>query len=160
MNELFRALPALLKEFSDHAEVREAIIFGAWRKIAGEMLRGQAAPVRLDKRRLTVAVESEMWKNHLADLSGQMIFKLNSTLGSAEVTFIEFVVDKKAVEAENRKFGRPQIDEAESARIAAGEITPGLRESAGAIQNEELRERFLMAAGRCLARKKVLTERG
>lgn len=160
MNELFRALPALLKEFSDHEEVRKAIIFGAWRKIAGETLREQAAPVRLDNRHLAIAVETEMWKNHLEDLSGQMIFKLNSTLGSAEVTFIEFVVDKKAVEAENRRFGRPPVDEAESARIAEGEITPRLRESAGAIQNEELRERFLMAAGRCLARKKVLNERG
>jgi hypothetical protein len=160
MNELFRALPALLKEFSGHAEVREAIIFGAWRKMAGESLREQAAPIRLDQNRLAVAVDNEMWKNHLEALSGQMIFKLNSALGSAEVTFIEFVVDEKAVEAENVKFGRPPIDEAESARIAAGEITPGLRESAGAIKNEELRERFLMAAGRCLARKKVLNERG
>lgn len=160
MNELFRALPALLKEFSDHAEVREAIVFGAWRNIAGESLRAQAAPLRLENRHLVVAVESQMWKNHLEALSGQMIFKLNSALGSAEVTFIEFVVDEKAVEAENRRFGRPVLNEAEAAKAAAGEITPKLRESAGAIKNEELRERFLMAAGQCLARKKVLNEKG
>lgn len=160
MNDLSTALPALLKEFGDHAEVREAIVFGAWRKIAGDMLRKQAVPVRLEKRHLSVAVESPMWKNHLEDLSGQMIFKLNSALGSAEVTFIEFVVDEKAVAAESLKHGKAALSKAESARIAAGEITPGLRESAGAIKNEELRERFLMAAGRCLARKKVLNERG
>jgi len=160
MNELSTALTALLKEFGGHPEVREAIVFGAWRKIAGETLRKQAVPLRLEKRHLAVAVDSEMWKNHLEDLSGQMIFKLNSALGSAEVTFIEFVVDEKAVAAENLKYGKPAPGEAESARIAAGEITPGLRESAGAIKNEELRERFLMAAGRCLARKRVLNERG
>ena len=33
MNELFRALPALLKEFDDNEAVREAVVFAAWRKI-------------------------------------------------------------------------------------------------------------------------------
>jgi hypothetical protein len=159
MNELFRVLPTLLKEFEDNHDVREAVIFAAWRKIAGEMLREQAVPVELDKNRLVVAVGTKMWKDHLEDLSGQMIFKLNSALGSAEVTFIEFRVDEKAVEAEVDRHRTSKIDPEESARIARGEITPKLRDSARSIKDENMRERFLLAAGRCLARKKTLSER-
>lgn len=159
MNELFRVLPALLKEFDDNPDVREAVIFAAWRKIAGEMLREQAIPVELNKNRLVVAVGGQIWKNHLEDLSGQMIFKLNSALGSAAVTFIEFRVDEKAVEAERKKRSASKMDPEESARIARGEITPKLRDSAGAIKDENMREQFLLAAGRCLARKKTLAER-
>lgn len=159
MNELFRVLPALLKEFEDNLDVREAVIFAAWRKIAGEMLREQAVPTELNKNRLVVAVGSKMWKDHLEDLSGQLIFKLNSALGSAAVTFIEFRVDEKAVEAERGKHRASKMDPDESARIALGEITPKLRDSAEAIKDENMREQFLLAAGRCLARKKTLAER-
>lgn len=156
MNELSGALPALLKEFGGRAELREAVIFGAWRKIAGETLRDQTAPLRLDNKRLIVAVESEMWQRHLEALSGQMIFKLNSALSSAEVTFIEFVVDEKAVKEEfSRRAGRRLSDE-EAAEAAAAEITEKLKRSAEVIGNEELRERFLAAAGMCLARKRTL----
>lgn len=159
MNELFRLLPAIFKEFDDNPDVREAVIFAAWRKIAGEMLREQAVPVELEKNRLVVAVGSQIWKAHLEDLSGQMIFKLNSALGSAAVTFIEFRIDEKAVEAERKKRGAEKMDPEESARIALGEITPKLRASAGSIKDESMREQFLLAAGRCLARKKTLMER-
>jgi hypothetical protein len=159
MNEFFRILPALLKEFEDNLDVREVVIFAAWRKIAGEMLREQAVPVELNKNRLVVAVGGKMWKDHLEALSGQMIFKLNSSLGSAAVTFIEFRVDEKTVEAERAKSRASKMDPEESARLALGEITPKLRDSARAIKDEDMREQFLLAAGRCLARKKILAER-
>ena len=97
MNELFRALPALLKEFDENETVREAVTFAAWRKIAGESLSQHAVPFRLEQKRLTVAVKSETWRKHLEHLTGQMIFKINSVLGQAVVTFIEFRVDEAAV---------------------------------------------------------------
>ena len=84
MNEdLFRALPALLKEFDDNESLREAVVFAAWRQIAGESLREHAVPLRLYQKHLIVAVMSETWKKHLEHLSGQMIFKFNSALGTA-----------------------------------------------------------------------------
>ena len=49
MNELFRALPKLLKEFDDNEELREAVTLAAWRKIAGESLLKHAVPFRLRK---------------------------------------------------------------------------------------------------------------
>lgn len=159
MNELFGSLTGLLKEFGDNADVREAVVFAGWRKIAGEALREQTVPIGLDGKRLIVAVGSDMWKNHLADLSGQMIFKLNSALGDSLVTFIEFRTDEKLVNENSRRYNDAKTDPEELARIARDEITPKLRNSAKAIKDADLREHFLTAAGRCLARKKTLAAR-
>lgn len=156
MNELFRALPALLKEFDDNETVREAVTFAAWRKIAGESLRQHAVPFRLDQKRLTVAVKNETWRKHLEHLSGQMIFKLNSALGQAVVTFIEFRVDETAVEKENYKERKRELSAEELEEIALEEVTAKMRHSADAIKDDNLRYQFLLAAGSCLARKKKL----
>ena len=156
MNELFRALPALLKEFDENEAVREAVTFAAWRKIAGESLRQHAVPFRLDQKRLTIAVKSETWRKHLEHLSGQMIFKLNSVLGQAVVTYIEFIVNEKAVEKENFRDNKPALSDEELEELALEEVTPKMRRSADAIKDDNLRYQFLLAAGSCLARKKRL----
>jgi len=156
MNELFRALPALLKEFDENETVREAVAFAAWRKIAGESLRQHAVPFRLEQKRLVIAVKSETWRKHLEHLSGQMIFKLNSSLGQAVVTYIEFRVDEAAVEKENFKNRRTTLSDEELEEIALDEITAKMRRSADAIKDDNLRYQFLLAAGSCLARKKKL----
>ena len=156
MNELFRALPALLKEFDENETVREAVAFAAWRKIAGESLRQHAVPFRLEQKRLTIAVKSETWRKHLEHLSGQMIFKINSVLGKAVVTYIEFCVDEQAVEKENFKKIEQTLSPEELEEIALDEVTPQMRRSADAIKDDNLRYQFLLAAGSCLARKKKM----
>ncbi|HMS39387.1 MAG TPA: DciA family protein [Pyrinomonadaceae bacterium] len=153
MNELFRALPALMKEFEDNETVREAVVFAAWRKIAGDALRFSAVPAQLSGKRLTVAVSGESWRKHLEHLSGQMIFKINSKLGLAAVTFIEFRIDETTVKAERAKFHKTEA-KAISEEAALNEITPKMRHKADAIKDDDLRYQFLLAAGSCLVRKK------
>ena len=70
MEDLFRALPALLKEFEENESLREAVTFAAWRRIAGESLCEHAVPFRLYKKHLIIAVAHETWKRHLERLSG------------------------------------------------------------------------------------------
>ena len=154
MQELFRALPKLLKEFEDTEEVREAVVFAAWRKIAGESLSEHTVPFRLMKKHLIVAVADKMWKRHLESLSGQMIFKLNSVLGQAIVTFIEFRIEAETLAAERAAHRKSQLTDEQHREIALDEITPKLRHSADAIKDDNLRYQFLLAAGSCLARKK------
>jgi hypothetical protein len=158
MDELFRALPALLTEFEDNETVREAVVFAAWRKVAGKTLRLSAVPVQFSGKRLTVAVSDENWRKHLEHLSGQMIFKINSLLGSAVVTFIEFCVDETAVKKERIKFNRREDDEKYSEEEVLNEITPKIRRSADAIKDDNLRYQFLLAAGSCLARRKKMKD--
>ena len=156
MEELLRALPGLIKEFDENETVREAVVLALWRKIAGEFLRDHAVPFRLYQKHLIIAVTSETWKKHLENLSGQMIFKLNSALGQAAVTFIEFRVDEKTVEQERSKNKKQTISDAEFEDMALDEVSVKLRRSADAIEDDNLRFQFLLAAGGCLSRKKKL----
>lgn len=154
MNELFRALPALLKQMEDNESLREAVVFAAWRRIAGEGLREHAVPLRLYQKHLIVAVMSEMWKKHLEHLSGQMIFKLNSTLEQPLVTFIEFRVDEEIIKQARAKHQKTVIDEEKQRELALEQVTPQMRHAADRIKDENLRYQFLLAAGSCLVRKK------
>lgn len=156
MEDLVRALPALLKEFDENETVREAVVFAVWRKIAGEFLREKAVPFRLYQKHLIVAVESETWRKHLEHLSGQMIFKLNSALKQAAVTFIEFRVDEATIEEEQAKNQKAFMSDEEFEEIALDEVTARLRHSADAIKDDHLRYQFLLAAGGALAKKKRL----
>jgi hypothetical protein len=156
MEDLFRALPALLKEFDENETLREAVIFAAWRKVAGKSLAEHAVPFRLFQKHLIIAVANEMWKRHLESLSGQMIFQLNSLLRQAAVTFIEFRVDEKTVLDERRKKHKNHLSPEEAEEKALDEVSINLRNSADAIEDDNLRYQFLLAAGSCLARKKNL----
>ncbi len=154
MQDLFRSLPKLLKEFEDTPEVREAVVFAAWRNIAGESLSGHTIPFRLHNKHLIVHVADNTWKRHLETLSGQMVFKLNSVLGQAIVTYIEFRIDAEALRAERAKNKKSLLTDQQLEEIALDEVTPKLRHSADAIKDDNLRYQFLLAAGSCLARKK------
>ena len=76
------------------------------------------APEAGAQKRLTVAVKSETWRKHLENLSGQMIFKINSVLGQAVVTYIEFHIDEKAVERENLRDRKQVLSDEEFEEIA------------------------------------------
>ncbi|MBK8151045.1 MAG: DUF721 domain-containing protein [Acidobacteria bacterium] len=154
MNELFRALPALLRQFDDNDAVREAVALAAWRKIAGESLLRHAIPAGLIQKHLIIAVADENWKKHLEQLAGQRIFRINSVLGQAVVTFIEFRIDEKRFEIERAKCAIGGLSGAELAEIALNEVDANMRRSADSIKDENLRQQFLLAAGSCLARKK------
>ena len=158
MQDIFRALPKLLKEFEDTPEVREAVVFAAWRRIAGESLSEHTVPYRLFNKHLIIAVADKTWKRHLESLSGQMIFKLNSILGQPVVTFIEFRIEAATLEAERAKLHRQSLSDEELKEIALDAVSPQLRRSADAITDDNLRYQFLLAAGSCLARKQRLKE--
>jgi len=159
MQDLFRALPKLLKEFEDTEEVREAVVFAAWRRIAGESLGEHTVPLRLFNKHLIIAVADKMWKRHLETLSGQMIFKINSILSQPIVTFIEFRIDAETLEAKRAEHRQQKLTDEQLNEIALDQVTPKLRSSADAITDDNLRYQFLLAAGSCLARKKNLIEK-
>jgi hypothetical protein len=151
MLDLFRTLPGLMSDLEGSEALREALVFAAWRRIAGEALAGHTAPVRLEGSKLTVAVANLMWQRQLKDLGGQMLFKLNSALGTPIVSFIQLDIDEAAVVRE--RGSSVTDDESELERLAQREITPELVEAASKIDDVELRKRFLAAAGNCLVRR-------
>lgn len=153
MQDLLRFIPALVDQLGDNQVAREAFVFAAWKKVAGEGLRGKTAPVALDGETLVVAVRDATWKRNLESLAGQMIFKVNSAFRRQFVTFIEFRIDEKAVDEES-SIAETATSQEQFRADAALEITDEVRSAAEAIKDAGLREQFLSAAGECLARKK------
>ncbi|MFN2599514.1 MAG: DUF721 domain-containing protein [Pyrinomonadaceae bacterium] len=146
MDDLIRALPNLLKAAGDSEEVAEAAAFVAWRRVAGEQLRGQAVPFRLHRKMLVVAVPDTAWQKQLEAVANQYVFRLNSTLGHALVTYIEFRVDPKTVREERARLRETGHDEDKRARRALAHAR-ALNDAAAAIKDEDLRRCFLLAAG-------------
>jgi hypothetical protein len=146
MDDLIRSLPGLLRAAGDAEEVTEAAAKVAWRRVAGEALRGQAVPFRLHRKLLVVAVPDTAWQKQLEQISGQLIFRLNSLLGQAVVTYVEFRVDAKTVREERARIGHTQFDRAAHERRSLQHARQ-LGNAARAIQDEDLRRRFLLAAG-------------
>ena len=151
MLDIFRTLPGILGDMEGVEVVREAVVFAAWRRIAGESLTAHAVPVGLENGTLRVAVSNLNWQRNLKDQCGQMLFKLNAVLGSPNVTYIELQIDEQAVL--NSRTGPQPQDEAFRA-AAKNEISDDLVQAAESIEDEELRRQFLLAAGSCLVRKK------
>jgi hypothetical protein len=153
MDDLIRALPKLLRAAGEAEEVAEAAARVAWRRAAGEALRGQAVPFRLYRKTLVVAVADTAWKKQLEAMSGQLLFRLNSLLGQAVVTFIEFRIDPATVRAEREALSpmtaTAEQQEQRALKSAAGEVLS----AADAIHDEDLRRRFLLAAGSCIDRR-------
>jgi hypothetical protein len=152
MDELFQAMPALLRAAGESEEILEAAAFAAWRRVSGEALRGTAVPFRLYRKTLVVSVPDATWRKQLEEISPQLLFRLNSLLGQALVTYIEFRVDPQTVSEERARLRRSQYErlvEEENALSRAVELD----EAASAIHDDELRRRFLLAAGSCLNRR-------
>ncbi len=146
MDDLFRVLPELLRAAGEAEEVAEAAALAAWRRVAGEQLRGQAVPFRLYRKTLTVAVADATWQKQLGQMSGQLLFRLNSLLGLPLVTYIEFRVDPQTVRIERARLRERVIDPVTQEQRALAQAR-AVQAAAGAIYDEDLRRRFLLAAG-------------
>jgi hypothetical protein len=153
MDDLIRTLPKLLRAAGEMEEVAEAAAQVAWRRVAGAALRGQAVPFRLYRKTLIVAVADATWQKQLEAMSGQLLFRLNSLLGQAVVTYIEFRIDPATVQKERAALAQAVQDREEQERRALRTASGELLAAADAIQDQDLRRRFLLAAGSCIDRR-------
>jgi hypothetical protein len=158
VESIFAAIPKIFEQIEASPDAREAFVFAVWRRMVGEALNERTVPVELLDSRLRVAVANLTWQRHLEDMAGQILAKLNSALGRSSVSFIEFFIDEKVVAANRSKHRLPAETENQKPAEVADEVASVLRESAAAINDEELRKTFLLAAKSCLARKDRMTK--
>src|ERR671929_2074286 len=111
MDDLFQALPKLVRAAGESEEVLEAAALAAWRRAAGEALRGCAVPFRLHGKTLVVSVPDATWRRQLEGVSPQLLFRVNSLLGQALVTFVEFRVDPRTVREERARMRQSQYEQ-------------------------------------------------
>jgi len=136
MEQLFAALPQLLKELGANHGVEEQMIFAAWRRVAGEMLAQRTKPLEYFENRLIVAVEDRNWQRNLETLAPEMVAKLNAATEQGKVNYIEFRRDKRAIDRQQK----PKIER------TADNVPDTLRSAAADITDERLRKSFLEAA--------------
>lgn len=147
MEQVFGAIPSVLNGLASNDDVDEAVVFAAWKRCAGELLNDRTAAIEFFENRLIVAVTDMTWQRHLEDLSPQMLYKINSSLGDGTVRFIEFRIDEKVVNAAREH-------KTESIESVAPEVSQSLINAAEAISDESLRKQFLSAAAEYLERQK------
>ena len=89
----------------------------------------------------------------LEQVAPQLVFRLNSLLGQAVVTYVEFRVDPQTVREERARLRDTPYERLTRDEAALGRATE-LEDAADAIHDDELRRRFLLAAGSCMNRTK------
>lgn len=147
MNSLLKLLPTMIRLSGDNEEVREQAVFAAWRVAAGDKIAHNAIPFQLQQKHLVIAVLDPTWKKQMEAVSGEYLFRINSLLGGAFVTFIEFRVNRKFVSMNQPADARP-IEFTHTR-----ELEDELKSSAEGIKDDALREKFLRAAAKCLERR-------
>lgn len=149
MMDLARLLPKLLNATGANPEMAEIAAKLAWSRAAGDGLRRHAIPFRLYRKTLVVSVADVIWQRQLNSMSGELISRINRLLGREVVDTIEFRIDPAAVE-QVRNDLQPQ----KNARNEDPQPLPEeLISAAAEIADEDLRERFVRAAGNCIARR-------
>ena len=92
MEQLFGAISKVVAELEPDSRGRQAIVFAAWRRAAGEAIGARTVPLELAGDRLVIGVADETWRRHLEDLSPQMVAKINALLSKGVIKRIEFRV--------------------------------------------------------------------
>jgi hypothetical protein len=146
MISLLKLLPQMLRHIGDTAEAREQAVFAAWTAVVGGQVRKVTEPLRLERKTLIVAVTDHTWRTQLDRIKGQALFRLNSLLGAPVITTIEFVINPDRISEE---IAAPR----EFHFVAPEKAALPLRDDAARINNPDLRDAFLRAAGKCLERR-------
>jgi hypothetical protein len=139
MNQLIKSLPGVLRVAGDSTEVAEAAAIAAWKHAAGEGLKEHAVPLKLEARTLTIAVADAIWQKQLHSMRGQLLFRVNSILGKPLVSALDFVIDPK--------LAKPLVEQPpKGEELPDNEVPLELWSAANAIQDKELRKKFLQTA--------------
>jgi Dna[CI] antecedent, DciA len=137
MEELLKSLPKVLRAHQDSPELKEAAAFAAWNHAIGDGLKQHTTAKRLEGKTLIVAVLDSM-KSHL-------LFRVNSILGQPLLNNIELVIDPKSLKVTSlEKKADVTVD---------NEVPIELWSAASAIEDRQLRQKFLRAAIAALKRK-------
>jgi hypothetical protein len=146
MERLFSTIPSVLSATASDEVTVEALVFAAWKNVAGEALNRRTRAKTFSGRKLTVAVNDAVWQKNLEDLAPGFVARVNRIAGEGTVRFIKFVIDPFAVDGDplDRKTAERDFD-----------LSASLIDSANAITDERLRENFLATAADYLARQKT-----
>jgi hypothetical protein len=152
MNNVIGLLPKLLDASRQNREVAESAAKIAWIRAAGDGLRLNAVPVQLYQNALVVAVADGIWQKQLRAMSRELLPRVNRILGRDLIKLIEFRIDPSTLQIARQQ--SEHTSRTESAERALSAVPDEVAAAAGAIQDETLRRRFLVAAGTAVMRRR------
>lgn len=144
MENLFSALPAILKASQASPEVAEMACMAGWKHAVGEGLSRHAIASALNGHTLVVEVEDRVWRLQLEEMRGQLIARLNTLLGHQVIKAIDFQINAQRF-LQNEMTSGPD-------RSAPKPFPIELLSAAATIEDLRLRRLFLEAATSCLER--------
>ena len=145
MEELLKSLPKVLRAVEDSPELKEAAALAAWKHAIGDGLKPHTTAKRLEGKTLIVAVRDTIWQNQLSTMKSHLLFRVNSILGQPLLNNIVLVIDPKSL-----KVASP---EKKADETLDNEVPLELWAAASAIEDRQLRQKFLRAATAALNRK-------
>jgi len=151
MNNIIRLLPKLLDASDGNHDLAESAAKVAWIRAVGEGLRRHAVPVRLAGNTLVVVVADAAWRTQLQAMSSELLARVNRVLGRDLIKFIEFRVDPNSLESVRSE--ARHINQAESAERSLNSVPIEVMAAAESIQDESLRQHFLLAAAAAAMRR-------
>lgn len=146
MDELIKSLPVVLRAIGSSTEVAEAAAIAAWKYATGRGLQSHAVATRLESQILIVEVRDPIWQKQLETMKNELLFRVNSVLGQRLVKDIELRVNPQAVMVTHSEGSG-------SEEMLDNEVPIELWSAASAIQDKQLRQKFLRAAVASLKRK-------
>jgi hypothetical protein len=151
MIDVARLLPKLLNATGANPEMAEIAAKLAWSRAAGEGLRRHAIPFRLFQKTLVVSVADKIWQKQMQSMSAELVSRINRLLDREVVKDIEFRIDAAAIDQVRANSDPRQRPGAEVHEPIPEELVS----AAGAIADQDLRERFIRAAENCIARREA-----
>jgi predicted nucleic acid-binding Zn ribbon protein len=145
MEGIAKLLPLMVKAGGGQEDVLEGACFAAWTIAVGGATARFSRPVSLSGKTLTVAASDAQWRKQLEALAGQILFKLNATLGQPTVTRIHVIVDAKFVKLQHPSAPKPP-------KLKPAAVDPEIVAGANEIADPKLREQFLRTVARCVER--------
>ena len=141
MIDLTRLLPKLVRA---NPELAAKL---AWSRAAGEGLRRNAVPVRLEGTTLIVSVADALWQKQLNSMSGELLYRVKKLLGGGVDQIVFRISPADVSKVQSVEPEKPRDQPRESA------VPTELLFAANSIADEELRARFLRAADNLIARR-------
>jgi len=145
MEELLKSLPKILRSHQDSPELEEAAAIAAWKHAIGDGLKQHTTAKKLEGKTLVVAVRDGIWQSQLGNMKSHLLLRVNSILGQPLLNNIELVIDPTSLKAAS---GKKKADETPD-----NEVPIELWSAANAIDDRQLRQKFLRAATAMLKRK-------
>ena len=139
-------LPKILERAGANREMAGAAAIIARKRVAGEGLADHATPRILRDGTLIVEVADDVWKKQLERMSRELTGRMNKLLKRDVVKAIEFRVNTALFKRNPRGMRSQQ---------SANPLPQNVLSSAAAIEDPELRDRFMRAATNCIARREA-----